>query len=322
MVHVFYKPCVAPAAVVQSSGNLLSVLSLRWAFSGHACICRYLAQALTNLRHANGVAVCELYGAHAMASVQKALHESEQLAGRECLPAATGQGPVVAFNLFRSCGSYIGYRCAADLACHVCARLYCKEREKGAGRLNRIRKELPGLQSALYVLSCICRCLVEQNIRQSECVRISCNGLDGSVLSGRWTTKTYAAHRSLKQSDAFIRCKDSATQLPMVSATRTAINRGDMMSCTCREVEKVAGLAGIMLRTGCFCNPGACQAYLGLSHEDIISNYEAGHVCWDDHDIIDGRPTGKAPHAFAWREGLGLLKRARACTAEVCRLCR
>ena len=59
-----------------------------------------------------------------------------------------------------------------------------------------------------------------------------------------------------------------------------------------REVEKVAGLAGIMLRTGCFCNPGACQAHLGLSHEDIVRNFEAGHVCWDDQDIIDGRPTG------------------------------
>ena len=62
----------------------------------------------------------------------------------------------------------------------------------------------------------------------------------------------------------------------------------------CREVEKLAGLADIMLRTGCFCNPGACQAYLGLSHEDVISNYEAGHVCWDDRDIINGCPTGKA----------------------------
>ena len=84
----------------------------------------------------------------------------------------------------------------------------------------------------------------------------------------------------------------------------TAISRWDMMPCICREVEKVAGLAGIMLRTGCFCNPGACQAYLGLSHEDVISNYEAGHVCWDDHDIIDGRPTGKAPHASSWVQAL------------------
>ena len=61
----------------------------------------------------------------------------------------------------------------------------------------------------------------------------------------------------------------------------------------CREVEKFAGLAGVMLRTGCFCNPGACAAHLGLSHEDVISNFEAGHVCWDDHDLTEGRPTGR-----------------------------
>ena len=66
-----------------------------------------------------------------------------------------------------------------------------------------------------------------------------------------------------------------------------------MLSGCYREVEKVAGLASVMLRTGCFCNPGACAAHLGLSHEDVISNFEAGHVCWDDHDLIEGRPTGK-----------------------------
>lgn len=65
-------------------------------------------------------------------------------------------------------------------------------------------------------------------------------------------------------------------------------------NCIGREVEKLAGLSNILLRTGCFCNPGACQAHLGLSHQDVISNYEAGHVCWDDNDLINGRPTGVA----------------------------
>lgn len=56
----------------------------------------------------------------------------------------------------------------------------------------------------------------------------------------------------------------------------------------CREVEQVAGLCGIRLRTGCFCNPGACAAALGLSAEAMAANYENGHVCWDDTDVIDG----------------------------------
>lgn len=40
------------------------------------------------------------------------------------------------------------------------------------------------------------------------------------------------------------------------------------------EVEKVAGLEGIQLRTGCFCNPGACQAALGLSEKNVMDNFE------------------------------------------------
>jgi molybdenum cofactor sulfurtransferase len=31
---------------------------------------------------------------------------------------------------------------------------------------------------------------------------------------------------------------------------------------------------------------------LGLSNEDIKNNFNSGHVCWDDHDIINGKPTG------------------------------
>jgi molybdenum cofactor sulfurtransferase len=57
----------------------------------------------------------------------------------------------------------------------------------------------------------------------------------------------------------------------------------------CREVEKLAALNNIHLRTGCFCNPGACAMHLGLSAADLQAHHAAGHVCWDDHDVIDGR---------------------------------
>ncbi|XP_020238282.1 molybdenum cofactor sulfurase isoform X3 [Cajanus cajan] len=67
-----------------------------------------------------------------------------------------------------------------------------------------------------------------------------------------------------------------------------------------REVEKLASLSGIQLRTGCFCNPGACAKYLGLSHVDLISNTEAGHICWDDHDIINGKPVGAVRVSFGY----------------------
>lgn len=53
-------------------------------------------------------------------------------------------------------------------------------------------------------------------------------------------------------------------------------------------MEQLAALSSIRLRTGCFCNPGACAAALGLSPEAMAAAYEGGHVCWDDTDIIDG----------------------------------
>ncbi|XP_010459195.1 PREDICTED: molybdenum cofactor sulfurase isoform X3 [Camelina sativa] len=66
------------------------------------------------------------------------------------------------------------------------------------------------------------------------------------------------------------------------------------------EVEKLASLSGIQLRTGCFCNPGACAKYLDLSHSDLLSNVEAGHVCWDENDVINGKPTGAVRVSFGY----------------------
>lgn len=40
------------------------------------------------------------------------------------------------------------------------------------------------------------------------------------------------------------------------------------------EVEKLASLEGIQLRTGCFCNPGACQKALGLNDDDVKEHLE------------------------------------------------
>ncbi|KAI9228034.1 MAG: pyridoxal phosphate-dependent transferase [Piptocephalis tieghemiana] len=58
------------------------------------------------------------------------------------------------------------------------------------------------------------------------------------------------------------------------------------------EVAKVAALEGISLRTGSFCNPGASQVWLGLTDQELREQFEAGHVCGDEKDMINGRPTG------------------------------
>ncbi|NXA33940.1 MOCOS sulfurase, partial [Eudromia elegans] len=66
------------------------------------------------------------------------------------------------------------------------------------------------------------------------------------------------------------------------------------------QVEKMASLYNIHLRTGCFCNTGACQMHLGISNEDIRRNLQAGHICGDDVDLIDGRPTGSVRISFGY----------------------
>ncbi|KAG7337700.1 SufS subfamily cysteine desulfurase [Nitzschia inconspicua] len=67
------------------------------------------------------------------------------------------------------------------------------------------------------------------------------------------------------------------------------------------EVSKLAALhrPTIQFRTGCFCNPGACQQALGLSDEQVINNFEqAGHVCGDHLDLVNGQPTGAVRISF------------------------
>ncbi|GAM28706.1 hypothetical protein SAMD00019534_118820 [Acytostelium subglobosum LB1] len=68
--------------------------------------------------------------------------------------------------------------------------------------------------------------------------------------------------------------------------------RSDGSPIGSNEVEKLASLKNIHLRVGCFCNPGACHGYLGLTKQDVEKHLEEGHVCWDDKDIMDGKPTG------------------------------
>ena len=66
------------------------------------------------------------------------------------------------------------------------------------------------------------------------------------------------------------------------------------------DVGRAATSMHIQLRTGCFCNPGACQVHLNMSPNEARANYKAGHVCSDDVDIINGRPTGAVRISFGY----------------------
>jgi uncharacterized protein YcbX len=66
-------------------------------------------------------------------------------------------------------------------------------------------------------------------------------------------------------------------------------------------VEKLAGLNGIALRGGCFCNPGACTHFLGVAPRTFKRfHQERKHVCSDANDIVDSTPTGAVRLSFGY----------------------
>ncbi|KAL0129432.1 hypothetical protein PUN28_001598 [Cardiocondyla obscurior] len=70
------------------------------------------------------------------------------------------------------------------------------------------------------------------------------------------------------------------------------------------EVVNMAALFKIHLRTGCFCNPGACQRHLSLSTNEIFQNYEEGYTCGGTTDLINGKPTGAVRISFGYMSAI------------------
>lgn len=66
--------------------------------------------------------------------------------------------------------------------------------------------------------------------------------------------------------------------------------RGRWVSNT--EVEKLAGVKNIHLRTGGVCNPGGVAQALDLKPWELLENFSAGHRCGSENDILNGKPTG------------------------------
>ncbi|KAK3395886.1 putative pyridoxal phosphate binding protein [Sordaria brevicollis] len=58
------------------------------------------------------------------------------------------------------------------------------------------------------------------------------------------------------------------------------------------EVEKLATLKGIHIRTGGVCNPGGIASALGLQPWEMKQNFRSGFRCGTDNDIMGGKPTG------------------------------
>jgi molybdenum cofactor sulfurtransferase len=58
------------------------------------------------------------------------------------------------------------------------------------------------------------------------------------------------------------------------------------------EVERLANVKNIQIRSGSHCNPGGTATSLGWTGPDLLRNFSAGLRCGDDHDVMDGKPTG------------------------------
>jgi len=79
------------------------------------------------------------------------------------------------------------------------------------------------------------------------------------------------------------------------------VYRSDGTAVGYNEVSKLGALhrPPLQFRTGCFCNPGACQLALELDDAQAIHNYQTlGHVCGDHIDLANGRPTGAIRVSF------------------------
>ncbi|KAL7877688.1 hypothetical protein SRHO_G00043310 [Serrasalmus rhombeus] len=89
------------------------------------------------------------------------------------------------------------------------------------------------------------------------------------------------------------------------AAEQGAVLNFNLLDCHGRvvgysQVDKMACLFSVHMRTGCFCNTGACQAHLGISNQEVKRNLQAGHVCGDSIDMVDGRPTGSIRISFGY----------------------
>ncbi|KAL2808847.1 molybdenum cofactor sulfurase [Aspergillus granulosus] len=82
---------------------------------------------------------------------------------------------------------------------------------------------------------------------------------------------------------------DPATQGPIL-AFNLRNSRGMWVGKS--EVERLASVKNIQIRSGTLCNPGGTATSLGWTGADMLRHFSAGMRCGDDHDIMDERPTG------------------------------
>jgi len=127
--------------------------------------------------------------------------------------------------------------------------------------------------------------LTEYTAREMDAMR-HCNGERVCEIYGRHTPGS----------------KDTKAAFEVGQGPVIAFNlmRSDSSYVGYKKVETLGEARGIVLRTGCHCNPGACSGFLGLTPEETRLNFESGHSCWDDKDVMNGKPTGAVRISFGY----------------------
>ncbi|XP_078488487.1 molybdenum cofactor sulfurase-like [Ciona intestinalis] len=70
------------------------------------------------------------------------------------------------------------------------------------------------------------------------------------------------------------------------------IQRADGSFIGFNHVLQLAASQNIHLRSGCFCNTGACVRLLNLDPENVKHIFQGGRTCGDHIDVIDNQPIG------------------------------
>jgi molybdenum cofactor sulfurtransferase len=111
--------------------------------------------------------------------------------------------------------------------------------------------------------------------------------------------KLYNGLRSLRHGNGELVCRLYTPEIAFnnynqsqgpVIAFNLRNSHGAWMSIS--EVEKLASVRRIHIRTGGLCNPGGLAISIGLQPWEMKRNFSAGYRCGNENDIIGGKPTG------------------------------
>jgi molybdenum cofactor sulfurtransferase len=112
------------------------------------------------------------------------------------------------------------------------------------------------------------------------------------VLFNRLSSLKHANGRSVCDiyTSPTSRYGDWSTQGPLISFNLKD-SEGNWVGKS--DIEKLAAVKDVEIRTGTLCNPGGTAFHLKLTDVEMKRNFAAGVRCGNDMDVVGGKPTGQ-----------------------------